>query len=372
MKALVCYIVFLFTILSANAQGCKIDNYLESLAQRGAKVSVARITDKYRNGKRYSVYFDNESILQKGERLDSNHTVPVLVDSIRLFLDGLSLSAVETYRYCTHKMGTDTISYSLSLKAYGEYEDYIIEPESKPEIWYQINESNFFNQYHFNSYDNSYKQYERSLYQSLKGKNRRAFMGAKEFLLFDYVNNRGNIIYMRNQEGTNMNGAYDFHIESFDSLLNKLMAEVSVRKYSVEYIHKGEEGLDKNTSYYFTDGLFYGSDDSHSKGTLYIINSLDEARKVYSQLFSRAERHMDEEHMQSCVMEYSNRHFSLSGIKSMVKLQVNNLPLSSYVIADMSKDGKLSILRLEIEGEYWIPKEWKKVKSYIKGKVKNI
>ncbi len=360
MKRNVCYLLMSFLTICAMAQNSKVEQYLERLAERGAKVSVARINDESRLGRRYHLRFENVDILQGNEVIDSSHHVPALVDSICLFLDGMALNSVEAYRYNKRSCLCDTITYSLSLRAYGENEDYVIEPEATSEF-YSTPMNERFRQYHSGVYENSYTRYEKILRSSLKGKNRRAFMGAKELILFDYVNGRGNLIYMNNVENDEYRSFFNFHMEPFDSVLASAMAEVKVRKHKVEYTHRDDESLDRNSAYYYTEELLYGSNFSHSKGTLYVVDAPDEARHTYERLFHKAYSHMDREKGQACVMEYSNRHFSLCGVKSINRLKVNNDPRSSYVIADLGNDGRLYVLRLEVEGEYWIPKDWKRV-----------
>lgn len=367
MKAFLACFVMSFLTLYVFAQKEDVGKYLEGLASQGAKVSVARINEKGRFGRRYYVRFDDADVLQSGEVLGNTHRVPSFVDGICTYLEGVALYAVEANRYSRHAQGRDTISYSLSIKAYGENDDFILEPEKYGDYYYNTSDD-YFAMYHNCTYDNSYRRFENELLNTLKGKNRRVYYGSKEFLIFDYVNGRGNIIYMENKKNDFYMSFFDFHIDAFDEALDELMSVAKAAKHNVEYIHGEADGMDKANAYYLTDELYFGSNDSHSKGTLYVVDAPDEARRIYGQLFRKAEAHMDKEVGQCCVMEYSNRHFSICGIKSITKLMVNNVALSSYVIADMGNDGRLYVLRLEVEGEYWIPKEWKKVKKYVHGR----
>ena len=363
--------IMMLSCLAVCAQNDDVGQYLESLALQGAKVSVARINEKGRLGRRVYVRFEDADVLAKGEKLDSVHRVPRMVDSICLYLERVALHAVEAYRYNKHSQGKDTIAYSLSIKAYGDNEDCMLEPEEYGDYYYDTMED-YFRRYHSSTYENSYRRFENELFSTLKGKNRRTYYGAKEFVIFDYVNGRGNIIYMENKENEFYKSYFGFHIDAFDELLDGLMTEAKAKRHSVEYVHGEVDGMDRSNAYYLTDGLYYGSNDSHTKGTLYVVESPEDARRIYDQLFRKAESHMDNELGQCCVMEYSNRSFSLCGIKNITKLVVNNLALSSYVVADMGNDGRLYVLRLEVEGEYWIPKDWKRVKSYVHGKEKKI
>lgn len=371
MKGIIAFLVLVLANLTAWAQGGGLCGYLEGLAQKGARVSVARITEKGRLGRRVYVRFEDKDVLMAGERLDAGHRVPQFVDSICMYLEGVAMHSVEAYRYNKHVMGKDTIAYSLSIKAYGENEDCVLEQEEYGDF-YNYTMDDYFERYHYCTYDNSYRRFENELLNTLKGKNRRAYYGAKEFVIFDYVNGRGNIIYMENKENEFYKSYFGFHIDAFDELLDGLMTEAKAKKHSVEYVHGEADGMDKSKAYYLTDGLYYGSNDSHSKGTLYVVESPEEAQRIYGQLFRKAENHMDNELGQCCVMEYSGRYFSLCGIKNITKLTVNNVALSSYVVADMGNDGRLYVLRLEVEGEYWIPKDWKRVKNYVHGREKII
>ena len=38
---------------------------------------------------------------------------------------------------------------------------------------------------------------------------------------------------------------------------------------------------------------------------------------------------------------------------------INEIAESSFLMADLDRDGTLYVLRLEVDGEYWIPKNWK-------------
>ena len=118
--------------------------------------------------------------------------------------------------------------------------------------------------------------------------------------------------------------------------------------------------MDKATTYYFTDYLLPKSKGkSESRGTLYVVKADEGAAALYRTLLDAANRHLDENPTQCCVLEYTDRHFKLSGVRNTTKLLVNEIAESSFLMADLDRDGTLYVLRLEVDGEYWIPKNWK-------------
>ena len=99
---------------------------------------------------------------------------------------------------------------------------------------------------------------------------------------------------------------------------------------------------------------------SESLGTLYVVN---DGGDLYHRLLNAAKHHLDTNPTQCCVLEYTNRHFKLSGIKNTTKYRVNDIAESAFLMADLDKDGKLYILRLDVDGEYWIPRNWKELEK---------
>ena len=80
----------------------KIEAFMNELSDRGAKVAVSRVNDKYHLAKRYNVSFENKN--------------SGFVDSICSFFDGMVRHSAESFRYESHKNGKDTITYSMVIK----------------------------------------------------------------------------------------------------------------------------------------------------------------------------------------------------------------------------------------------------------------
>lgn len=365
-------IIILFALLMPFAtlagQGApeNIDNLMEGLSERGAKVIVSRVNDKYQIGTRYNVMFDRESLTTH----DSSLRVPSLVDSICLFLDRMSRNCVESYRYESHHNNSDTITYSIALKGYGENSDYVLDLQKgvdKGNAW--TSDFKLFQARNKFLYLNRYFQQEQRFMKMLEGNSRNMYFGAKNAILFDYVNGKGNMISLSTSANEAMGTYYHFRPESFDSLLAVLTSQKGVEKHSVHYVHGENESIDKATTYYSTDYLCpENKGKSESEGTLYVVNSKALSVSIYRQLLNEAIRHMDTEPTQCCELEYSGKHFVFDGISNTNRLLINRQALSSYVMADIGKDGTLSILRLEVEGEYWIPRNWESISQSINGK----
>jgi len=181
--------------------------------------------------------------------------------------------------------------------------------------------------------------------------------------MFDYVLGRGNIIAMSTQVNNTQGTYYHFDISPLDSLLSALSEHGSVTAVTpVHYSHASGEPITMSDTYYFTDYLLpktKGKSESH--GTLYVVN--DGAADLYLTLLNAAKHHMDMNPTQCCVLEYTNRHFKLSGIKNTTRYRVNEIAESAFLMADLDKSGTLYILRLDVDGEYWIPKDWKGLKN---------
>jgi len=326
----------------AAAQDMLIDRLMDDFVAHGAQVSVSRVNDKYHLSRRWNVAFDNDR---------------PLADSICVFLDGLARHAVESFRYETHRNGQDTITYSIAMQGYGSNEDYVLDltrVEDQSSTW--TNDYNNFKKTHAYLYPNPYMMQERHFFHLLKGNNRRMYFGAREAVMFDYAQGHGNLIAMATQENKAKGTYYHFDISPLDSLLNTL----SARKTSVHYKHEAGQPVDKATTYYYTDYLLPKSKGkSESRGTLYVIKADEDAAALYHTLLNAANHHLDANPTQCCVLEYTDHHFKLSGIRNTTKLLVNEIAESSFLMADLDRNGTLYILRLEVDGEYWIPKNRK-------------
>ena len=328
--------------MTAAAQGMLLDWLMDDFVAHGAQVSVSRVNDKYHLSRRWNVAFDNDR---------------PLADSICVFLDGLARHAVESFRYETHRNGQDTITYSIAMQGYGSNDDYVLDltrVADASSTW--TNDYNDFKKTHAYLYRNPYMVQERHFYNLLKGNNRRMYFGAREAVMFDYVQHHGNLIGMATQENKAKGTYYHFVIAPLDSLLGTLNA----RRTPVHYRHEAGQPTDKQSTYYYTDYLLPKlKGQSESVGTLYVVRADEGAAVLYRTLLDAANHHLDANPTQCCVLEYTDRHFKLSGVRNTTKLLVNEVAESSFLMADLDRDGTLYVLRLEVDGEYWIPKNWK-------------
>lgn len=329
--------------MSIAAQETQIDDFMIHLSARGAKVAVARINDQHHLSRRYNVTFEKDSLL---------------ADTICVFLDRLARHAVESYRYESHRNKRDTITYSIALRGYGSQDDYLLDLERVGDPFSNwTNDYTNYRQTHSYLYPNPYMKQEQRFYELLGGNNRRMFLGAREAVMFDYVLGHGNLIAMRTQRNEAIGTYYHFDISPLDSVLSQLLPESSARQ--VHYEHAAGAPIDKSSTYYSTDYLLpHTQGKSESRGTLYLV-SKEQGATLYRQLLAAAKHHLDANPTQCCVLEYTDRHFKLSGIKNTMKLRVNDIALSSFLMADLDKNGTLYVLRLEVNGEYWIPRDWK-------------
>ncbi|MBQ9640176.1 MAG: hypothetical protein IJV06_01220 [Bacteroidaceae bacterium] len=345
MKCILSIILLFGCMRVADAQSSlPIDLIMEELAEHGAKVSVARVNERNHLSRRYQAAFDDN---------------PLLADSICRFLDEMARSAVESYRYESHRNGNDTITYSIALCGYGANDDYLLDLDRVEDIGsYWTNDYTDYCKTHSYFYPNPYMMQDLQFFRLLKGNNRRMYFGAREAALFDYVLGHGNLIAMITQANEAQGMYYHFDIAPLDSLLQSLE-----RGHAVHYRHEAGRPIDKAATYYYTDYLLPKSKGaSESRGTLYTVGPEQGAADLYRTLLGAAQHHLDVNPTQCCVLEYTNRHFKLSGIKNTTKYHVNEIAESSFLMADLDKSGTLYVLRLDVDGEYWIPKNWKQIK----------
>jgi hypothetical protein len=280
-------------------------------------------------------------------------------------------NSIESYRYESHKNGKDTISYTIATKGYGEKEDYVLDVsryENSEFGW--TNDHKHFRKSHSFLYSNSFLQQELDFYNKLSGSSRKMYFGAKEAGMFDYVNGKGNIIYISNYENKAKGTYYNFDISPLDSALQSMVnTHSNIRQVAVTYKHAAGERTDKESTYFYTHYILPEPDgESESQGQLYIIPASEASRTIYSSLLKEANRFLDTHLTQCCVLEYSSRHFMLSGIKNTTRLKVNHIAESSLLLGYINRSGTVYILRLETNGEYWIPRNWQKIESSINGK----
>lgn len=340
MKRILATVITVCTFAVVSAQNSRIDDFMDYLSSHGARVSVSRINDKYHLSRRYHVMFENDSLL---------------ADSICVFLDQMARRAVESYRYESHRNGQDTITYSVAMKGYGTNDDYLLDltrVEDPSSSW--TSDYSDFRRTHTYMYPNSYMEQERRFYELLGGNNRKMYFGAREAVMFDYSGGRGNIISVCTEINRARGMYYHFDITPLDALLASLDGQ------KVHYQHESGEPIYMDNTYYFTDYLLPKTKGkSESTGRLYVVGPNEGAANLYRQLLNAAKHHLDANPTQCCVLEYSDRHFKLSGVKNTTKLLVNEIAESSFLMADLDKNGSLYILRLDVNGEYWIPRNWK-------------
>lgn len=390
MKNKILSLIISLASLNAYAQSSdekQWDLFIDYLSNNGAKISVSQMNDVNRKATRYNVVFENKDILSKGEQLDEYNRVPKLVDSIKVFLDNKARHSLESYRYENHSGMTDTITYSLALRGFGKKNDYLLDLDKAYSNSFQWSgDGNKLMQAHTATYPSRHQLQEVKMLLSFKDRNRKMWFKAKKTCLFDYVNGTGSLLILSTEENDAKSAYHNFHIDSFDSLLSKTTKEASAKAYPVKYkydneneesagmiqplnvIEKIKKGTDNATYYHST---LFNTDDlgaSESTGTLYVINK-GNVKDTYNTLLKSAKAYVNNHPEECCEIEYSNHHFSFSGLRSTTKFKINHIALSDYVLAEMGKDGNLYILRLNVTGDYWIPKGWKQIKTAINGKV---
>ena len=269
------------------------------------------------------------------------------VDSIRLCFARLGKDASESYLYEFHKNGTDTIMYSLSFKK-----------------------------------DND------TLYSYRSG-NAVYFHNAREAANFDYVrensadggspSERGNYNHIYSvPNDIAWEGMRPFDYVAFEKRIAPVLKSVKKLKgtkaYPIYWRH--DEGFDDNVG---TDGKLISktsrlSDytDKHyglTTGTLYFIPRAceTEAKALYQQLDSLAYDYV-EQHPEQYYRYNFTPGFSYRNLGEMVSGQDIEGD-SGYSLSSSADDKGFYILSFTTKGELWIPREWRKLKSYINGEL---
>lgn len=269
------------------------------------------------------------------------------VDSIRLCFARLGKDASESYLYEYHKNGTDTIKYSLSFKK-----------------------------------DND------TLYSYRRG-NAVYFHNAREAANFDYVRENSADGGSPSERG-NYNHIYSvptniawedmrpFDIVAFEKRIAPVLKAVKKLKgakaYPIYWRH--DEGFDDNIG---TNGKLISktsrlSDytDKHyglTTGTFYFIpKQYDaEAKALYQQLdsltFDYVEQHPE---------QYYEYHFTSGFSYRNLGEMVSGSDIEgdcSYSLQSSADDKGFYFLTFTTKGELWVPREWRKLKSYINGEL---
>ena len=112
MRRILSFILLVSCAIGVAAQDAQLDDLMKHLAERGVRMSVSRINDKFHLSRRYNVTFDNDLSM---------------ADSICTVLDRMARYAEESYRYESHRNGNDTITYSIAMRGYGIKDDYVLD-----------------------------------------------------------------------------------------------------------------------------------------------------------------------------------------------------------------------------------------------------
>ncbi|MBO4674024.1 MAG: hypothetical protein J5616_06720 [Bacteroidaceae bacterium] len=269
------------------------------------------------------------------------------IDSIRITFALLGKQASESYMYEYHKEDVDTIKYSLAFR---QDDDTLLATRIKNNVY---------------------------------------FSNAREVASFDYQKS-----YNTNNKGYSMLGSYvhwcdepngitydemkPFDIAAFETLIQPALKPVKklkgVKTYPVYWRHdKGfnDETVNGNLSHKTTRNSMYG-DNSHTgltTGTYYFIPAQyeKEANDLYKQL-------------DSLTLDYITRHpeqpYEYDFTKRIPVLNPGDLlhgvsyeDSDEYFLKWTRDDAGFHILLLTSKGELWMPRDWRKLKSYINGKL---
>lgn len=269
------------------------------------------------------------------------------VDSIRLCFARLGKDASESYLYEFHKNGMDTIKYSLSFKK-----------------------------------DND------TLYSYRRG-NMIYFHNAREAAGFDYVSEKNGDGWSSSERGNyshlfsvptdiEWEDMRPFDYAAFEKRIAPVLKSVKklkgTKSYPIYWRH--DEGFDDDVG---TDGKLISkttrqSDytDKHygvTTGTFYFIPKAceAEAKALYQQLDSLAYDYV-EQHPEQYYRYSFTPGFSYGSLKEMVSGSDIEGD-SSYSLSNFADDTGFYILSFTTKGELWIPREWRKLKSYINGEL---
>ncbi len=269
------------------------------------------------------------------------------VDSIRLCFARLGKDASESYLYEFHKNGTDTIKYSLSFKK------------------------------------------DNDTFYSYRSGNAVYFHNAREAANFDYVRENRADGGSPSEHG-DYNHIYSvpndiawedmrpFDYVAFEKRIAPVLKSVKKLKgtktYPIYWRH--DEGFDDNVG---TDGKLISktsrlSDytDKHyglTTGTLYFIpKQYDaEAKALYQQLDSLTFDYV-EQHPEQYYEYHFTPGFSYRNLGEMVSGQDIEGD-SGYSLSSSADDKGFYFLTFTTKGELWVPREWRKLKSYINGEL---
>ena len=269
------------------------------------------------------------------------------IDSIRVTFAVLGKQASESYMYEYHKEATDTIKYSLA-----------------------------------------FRQEDDSLHTT-RIKNNVYFSNAREVASFDYHKNydaqrKGDIMFGNYVHWCDEpNGiAYDemkpFDIAAFEAQIQPALKPVKklkgVKTYPVYWRH--DKGFDDdlvhgNLSLKISRQSTYG-DNSHTgltTGTYYFIPSQykDEVEALYEQLDSLTYDYINRHPEQPYEYDFTTRIPVLNPGDLLWGLSYEGS--AEYNLKWVQDSDGYHILFLTTKGELWMPEDWRKLKSYVNGKL---
>lgn len=347
-----------------NAQLLQLENYFR---QQGYKIRHTQSNSRGKEGIRhtYQAFFSENTfapsfvqapseevrqmVLGKHDsiRVQRTKKLEQTIDSIRVTFALLGKQASESYMYEYHKDDTDTIKYSLAFR---------LDDDSL---------------------------------HATRIKNNVYFSNAREVASFDYYkshDNRrngdvmlGNYIHWCDEP----NGiAYDemkpFDIAAFEALIQPVLKPVKklkgVKTYPVYWRH--DKGFDDNIvnghlSHKTTRQSMYG-DNGHTgltTGTYYFIPEQyeKEANVLYEQLDSIACDYINRHPEQPYEYDFSKRIPVLN--PGDLLRGVGYKDSDEYYLKWTRDDVGFHILFLTSKGELWMPRDWRKLKSYINGEL---
>ena len=294
-----------------------------------------------------------QHVLSKQDSVFSARTQKLerAVDSIRVTFALLGKQAAESYMYEYHKEATDTIKYSLA-----------------------------------------FRQDDDSL-QTTRIKNNVFFSNAREVASFDYHKH-----YDAQRKGDIMFGNYvhwcdepsditydemkPFDIAAFEALIQPALKPVKklkgVKTYPVYWRH--DKGFDDNVAgtqnggnLCFKNTRFssYGDNDHTglTTGTYYFIPKQyeKEAETLYHQLDSLTYDYINRHPEQPYEYDFTTRIPVLNPGDLLWGVPYENS--DDYNLKFMLDQEGYHILFLTTKGELWMPRDWRKLKSYVNGKL---
>lgn len=292
---------------------------------------------------------ENQHMVQQYDSINRQRRQSMVnaIDSIRLTFAQLGKDASESYLYEYHKNGTDTIKYSLAFQRNGD----------------TLHSSRFGNSVYFSN--------------------------ASEAASFDYTRRDDSdgwgVTYWGNYNhlfsvptDIELEGTRPFDYAAFEKRIAPVLKSVKklkgTKSYPIYWRH--DEGFDDDVG---TDGNLISkttrqSDytDKHyglTTGTLYFIPKTceAEAKALYQQLDSLTYNYV-EQHPEQYYLYHFTPGFSYRNLEEMVSGSDIEGDFS-YSLQSSADDKGFYILSFTTKGELWIPREWRKLKSYINGEL---